>query len=113
MAAVSVLVADTAEEARREFSVVQQMFLSLGRRGAREPLPEPVDHPEAGATMIEWQRFQAILRCSFHGTADDVVAGLEGFATETVADEIITVACSHDPRVRIDSIPKLGIAWST
>lgn len=113
MVAANVLVADTAERARREFSVVQRMFLSLGRGGAREPLPEPVDHPGAGATMIEWQRVQEMLRCSFVGTADDVVAGLEGFAAETGADEIITVTYSHDPRVRIRSIHKLGLAWFT
>jgi alkanesulfonate monooxygenase SsuD/methylene tetrahydromethanopterin reductase-like flavin-dependent oxidoreductase (luciferase family) len=62
--------------------------------------------------MIEWQRVQATLRCSFHGTADDVVAGLESFVAETGADEIITVTYSHDPRVRIDSIRALGDAWN-
>ncbi|AYJ33458.1 LLM class flavin-dependent oxidoreductase [Corynebacterium xerosis] len=112
MVAANVLVADTADAARREFSVVQQMFLNIGRGGTRRPLPEPVDHPEAGASMIEWQRVQATLRCSFHGTADDVVAGLEGFAADTGADEIITVTYSHDPRVRIDSIRALGDAWN-
>ncbi|MBP2331423.1 LLM class flavin-dependent oxidoreductase [Corynebacterium freneyi] len=113
MVAANVLVADTAERARREFSVIQQMFLSLGRGGARKPLPQPVDHPEAGATMLEWQRVQTMLRCSFHGTADDVTAGLDQFAADTGADEIITVTYSHDPSVRIDSIRRLGEAWLT
>ena len=54
--------------------MVQQMFLNIGRGGTRRPLPEPVDHPEAGASMIE-QRVRATLRCSFPA-ADDVVAGL-------------------------------------
>ncbi len=110
--AANTLVADTAERARREFSVVEQMFLNIGRGGARRPLPEPVDHPESGASMMEWQRVQAMLRCSFHGTADDVAAKLGDFAAETGADEIITVTYSHDPRVRIESIRDLGSAWA-
>ena len=112
MVAANTMAADSVEEAEFQFSVVQRMFLDIGRGGSRRPLPEPVRNPEAGASMIEWERVKATLRCSFVGTPDMVVDGLERFAGETGADEIITVTYSHDPAVRIDSLTAIGDAWN-
>lgn len=111
MVAANTMAAETADEAEFQFSVVRQMFANLARGGARMPLPEPSRNPEAGTSVIGWQRVNAALSCSFVGTPDEVVEGLAGFADDTGADEIITVTYSHDPQVRIDSLTAIGEAW--
>ena len=111
MVAANTMVADTEAEARFQFSVVQQIFLELGRGGPRKPLPEPTEAPQAGATQREWMGVEAALSCSFAGTAEQVVAGLEQFQRETAADEIITTTYAHDPEVREKSVALLGENW--
>lgn len=113
MVATNTMVADTKEEAEYQFSVVQQMFLSLGRGGTRKPSPEPTKNPMAGATTMEWERVKAVLQCSFTGTADEVSTEMREFAREIEADEIITTTYAHDPEVRINSVRALGEAWNS
>ena len=113
MVAANAMVRDTAEDARFQFSVSQRMFLELGRGGGRGPLQEPVEHPEAGATPMEWARVEAALRYGYHGTADQVVAGLEEFVEAADADELITVTYAFDPVVRREAIAALGEAWNS
>lgn len=113
MVAVNTMVADTEEEAEFHFSVVQQMFLQMGKRsGARRPLPPPSKAPNALATHMEWERVKATLRYSFVGTADQVVGGLRDFAADADVDEIMTVTYAHDPDIRLNSVISLGRAWN-
>ncbi len=113
MVAVNAMAAETTEQAEFEFSVVQQMFLRLGRGGSRKPLPEPTTTPQAGASPAEWQRVQASLGVRAVGTPDEVVADLENVVAATGADELILTTYAHDPEVRNRSIELIGQAWKT
>ncbi|WP_448852572.1 LLM class flavin-dependent oxidoreductase [Corynebacterium sp. 335C] len=112
MVAANAMVRDTEEDARFQFSVSQRMFLELGRRGGRGPLKPPTETPQAGASQMEWMRVEATLRHAYHGTAEQVVDELAGFAEATGADEVITVTYAFDPEVRRESIAALGEAWN-
>lgn len=112
MIAVNTMVADTEEEAQFQFSVIQQMFLQMGKRsGSRRPLTPPSKAPNALATHMEWERVKAVLRYSFVGTAERVSEDLQNFALDAGIDEIMTVTYAHDPQIRENSIISLGVAW--
>src|SRR5699024_883442 len=97
-------VADTDEEARRQFTTLQQMFLDI-RSGRQRKIQPPVDPAQfAGSSP-------AMLQISAVGPPDTVKAQLEEFAERTGADELITVTYAHDPAVRDRSIELLADLW--
>jgi luciferase family oxidoreductase group 1 len=101
MLGVNVFAAETAAEARRMFSSVQQAFVRL-RRGEPGPLPPPVDDVERLLAPVERAMLAQALACSFIGTPDTVQQGLQTFLDETRADELIVVSqvFDHDARLR-------------
>ena len=104
MAGINVMVADTDEEARRQFTTLQQMFLDI-RSGRQRKIQPPVDPAQfAGSSP-------AMLQISAVGSPDTVKAQLEEFAERTGADELITVTYAHDPAVRDRSIELLADLW--
>ena len=104
MAGINVMVADTDEEARRQFTTLQQMFLDI-RSGRQRKIQPPVDPAQfAGSSP-------AMLQISAVGSPDTVKAQLEVFAERTGADELITVTYAHDPAVRDRSIELLADLW--
>ncbi|KAB1643811.1 LLM class flavin-dependent oxidoreductase [Pseudoclavibacter sp. CFCC 14310] len=108
MVGVNVMVAPTDAEARRLWTTVQQMMVSV-RTGARLPLQPAVD-PES--LPPEAQRLSdAMLRVRAVGSADVVVAELRALAAATGADELITVTYAHDPADRLRSMRLLAEAW--
>lgn len=103
MAGINVMVADTDEEAEREFTAVQQMFARMGR-GERGKLPPPVAPGGAGLNS-------PMLTFSAVGAPETAARQLEQFAERTGADELITVTYAHDPAVRERSIRLLAERW--
>ena len=104
MAGINVVVADTDEEAQRQFTTLQQMFLDL-RAGRSRKIQPPVDPSEfAGSTP-------AMLEISAVGSPATVKAQLEEFVERTDADELITVTYAYDPAVRNRSIELLADLW--
>ena len=104
MAGINVIVADSDEEAQREFTTVQQMFLDL-RAGRSRKIQPPVDPSEfAGSTP-------AMLEISAVGSPATVKAQLDEFVERTDADELITVTYAYDPAVRNRSIELLADLW--
>src|SRR5690625_3495201 len=107
MAGINVMVADTDEEAAREFTVVEQMFRDV-QTGQRRLIQPPVDPEElgpgggAGETML---RIKAV------GAPATVREQLEKFVKQTGADELITVTYAYDPAVRDRSLELLAQAW--
>lgn len=98
------IVADTDEEAQREFTVLQQMFLDL-RAGRIRKLPPPVVPAQfAGAT-------NPMLDISAVGSPATVKAQLEEFVERTGTDELITATFAYDPEVRNRSIELLADLW--
>jgi luciferase family oxidoreductase group 1 len=102
MVGANVVVAADEAEARRLFTSVQQSFANI-QRGRRGKLPPPIDDIDSFWTPDERERASAMLARSFVGAPDTVRAGLETFAQETGADEIIVAAAIHDHAARVES----------
>jgi luciferase family oxidoreductase group 1 len=102
MVAANAVCADSDAEALRLFTSAQQSFTNIFRAG-RGRLPAPIDDIEAYWTPAERERVSAMLSRSFVGSAETVREGLEGFARETRADELIVAAAIHDHAARLRS----------
>ena len=96
------IVADDDETARRLFTSAQQSFTNI-QRGRRGQLPPPIDDIETYWTPAEKERASAMLRRSFVGSPETARAGLEAFAAETQADELIIASAIHDHAARLRS----------
>lgn len=107
MAGVNVLVADTDEEAQREFTTVLQMFqgIATGKREKLQP-PTPLESaaPFAGIS-------HPMLRISAVGSPETVRKQLDALVDRTGADELITVTYTFDPAVRERSLQLLAELW--
>lgn len=104
LAGINVLVADTDEEAEREFTTILQMFAdtAMGRKRKIQP---PIDPEQAREIDNPMLRIRAV------GSPENVVRRLDEFVEETGADEIITTTYSYDPAVRERSLKLLAENW--
>ena len=104
MAGINVMVSDTDEEARRQFTTIQQMFLDIrsGRQRKIQPPVDPSEFPGGVPSMLD---------ISAVGTPDKVAAQMTEFAERTGADELITVTYAHDPAVRNRSLELVAEEW--
>lgn len=107
MAGINVMVADTDEEAAREFTVVEQMFLGVQFGNIRKLQP-PVD-PETLAAQGGGNN--PMLRIKAVGSPQTVKEQLEAFVERTGVDELITVTYAYDPAVRDRSLQLLAETW--
>ena len=110
MLGVNVFAAETAVEARRLFSSVQQAFVNL-QRGRPGPLPPPVESMAGIWSELEQAALERRLACAFVGTADTVRAGLDQFVKITQADELIVTAQIFDHAARLRSYEILADTW--
>jgi alkanesulfonate monooxygenase SsuD/methylene tetrahydromethanopterin reductase-like flavin-dependent oxidoreductase (luciferase family) len=102
MVAANVIAADDDAEARRLFTSVQQAFTNV-LRGRRGQLPPPIDDIETFWTPEEKLRVSGMLHRSFVGSSATVREGLDDFAGETGADELIVATAIHDHAARLRS----------
>ncbi|MDX1383142.1 MAG: LLM class flavin-dependent oxidoreductase [Thermoanaerobaculia bacterium] len=102
MLGFNVCAADTDDEARLLRSSSLQSFVRL-RRGSPGRLPPPLPDFEATLSPGERRLVEEIGRCSAVGSAETVREGLERFAADTGADEIIAVSHIYDPAARCRS----------
>jgi luciferase family oxidoreductase group 1 len=102
MVGVNVVAADTAEEARRLFTTVQQSFTNLVR-GAPGKLQPPIDDIEEYWTPPEKYQALRMLKHSMVGSLENVHRELENFVALTKADELMVVSHIHDHAARIRS----------
>ena len=107
MVGANAIVAEGDAEARRLFTSAQQAFTNI-QRGRRGRLPAPIDDIEAYWTPAEKARASAMLSRSFVGAPAAVRSGLEAFAAETSADEIIVAAAIHGHAARLRSYELLA-----
>lgn len=107
MAAMTVFVAETAEEAALIASSQEQSFVRL-RTGNPGRLPPPVPGyrdslpPQARAILDHIGEASAI------GTPEQAKAKIEAFVARTGADEIMLSGATHDPAARARSLELLG-----
>ena len=99
---LSVVCADTDEEARRLFTTVQQSFTNLlrGRAGKLQP---PIDSIEEYWTPAEKHQASRMLKYSIVGSPETVRQGLESFVALTNADELMVVTSLYDHSARVRS----------
>lgn len=107
MAGINVMVADTDEEAEREFTVIEQMFLDI-QQGQSRKLQPPVD-PQT--LMGQDARNRSMLRIKAVGSPQTAKRKMEEFVERTGVDELITVTYAYDPAVRERSLRLLADAW--
>jgi luciferase family oxidoreductase group 1 len=102
MVGVNVVAADTDEEARRQFTTVQQSFTNLVR-GAPGKLQPPIDDIETYWTPTEKYQASRMLKYSIVGSPETVRGELEDFVALTKADELMIVTSLYDHIARIRS----------
>lgn len=107
MAGINVMVADTDEEAEREFTVIEQMFLDI-QQGQSRKLQPPVD-PQT--LMGQDARDRSMLRIKAVGSPQTAKRKMEEFVERTGVDELITVTYAYDPAARERSLRLLADAW--
>lgn len=102
MVGVSVVTAETDEEARYQFTSLQQQFFNI-RRGKAGQIPPPVANMDALWSPAEKAGVEHMLRYAIVGSPDTVEAGLARFIAQTQADELIITAQVFDHQARLRS----------
>ena len=107
MVGLNVIAAETDEAARRLFTSQQQAFANL-LRGRPGPYQPPIDDIESYWSPAEKQHASRMLACSVVGSAETVRRGLQRFADETGADELMVVSAVFEPEARLRSFEILA-----
>jgi luciferase family oxidoreductase group 1 len=102
MLGVNVFAADTEEEARLLFTSLQQAFVNL-RLGRPGQLPPPVPGYGDRLGLTERSILDQALGGSIVGTPEMVRQGLERFAAETGANELMVTSQIFDHEARLRS----------
>ena len=102
MAGVNVVAADTDEEARRQFTTIQQSFTNLVR-GTGGKLQAPIDNIDDYWTLTEQHHASHMLKYSIVGSPETVRRELESFVKLTNVDELMIATSLHDHTARIRS----------
>jgi len=102
MVGVNVFAADSDAAARRLFTSAQQQFTNM-LRGTRGQLPPPIDDIESYWSPMEKVQASNMLACSFVGAPDTIRRGLEVFAAQTGADELMVASAIYDHAARLRS----------
>jgi luciferase family oxidoreductase group 1 len=102
MPGVSVIAAETDEEARTLFTSQQQAFINL-RRGTPGQLPPPLEDIDSYWSPAEKRMVEHSLSYAIVGSRETVRQGLERFIALTRADELIIGAHIFDHKARLRS----------
>ncbi len=107
--ALSVICADTAEEARELSSSVEVMFQRI-RKGETGPLPSP-DEARAAGWSADAPTRGPMADLLIAGTPAHVRDRIEAVAGEAGADEVMVMTIVHDPDARLRSYELLADAF--
>lgn len=107
MVSANVVVADSDDEARRQFTTVQQSFTNMVRR---QPglIPPPIPDIDAYWSDMEKWQVSHMLQVSVVGNPERVRRELENLRQTTQADEIMAVASLFDHAARLRSYELLA-----
>jgi luciferase family oxidoreductase group 1 len=106
--ALNAYVADTDEEAQRQFTSVIRMFVGMLTGQTREPMQPPTAMTEELQDMWHHPAVYQMLKYSFVGSKQTVKQQLQGFLTETQADELITASSMYALEDRLKSARLFG-----
>jgi len=107
MLGLPVYAAETDAEARRQFTSMQQQFLTLRRRRPGQ-LPPPVDSMDGLWQPHEQAMVAQALTCAVVGSPETVREGVRSFVERTGADEIMATAQIYDHAARVRSFEILA-----
>lgn len=108
MVGVNLVIAETDEQAQRELTTLQQMFLGVVQ-GKREKLQPPRELGDVPPHLL--QQVDQTLSIRAVGSPATVVSQLEEIVAATRADELILTAYHYDPAVRLRGLELLAEAW--
>ncbi|MEF8792112.1 LLM class flavin-dependent oxidoreductase [Thiohalorhabdus sp.] len=97
MVGFNVAAADSDDEARRQFTSIQQQFLTMIRGRKPGPLPAPVADMDALWAPEECERVEHMLWASAVGGPETVEAQVARFLAETGADEVMATTQMYEP----------------
>jgi luciferase family oxidoreductase group 1 len=102
MLALSLVAADSDEEARWLFTSLQQTFVNL-RRGRPTQVPPPSRDFERVLTPFDRLQLDSVLSHAVVGSPATVERGLREFIAQTGADELIIASQMYDHAARLRS----------
>jgi luciferase family oxidoreductase group 1 len=102
MAGVNVYIADTDQEAQRQFTSLIRMFMGIFT-GARDPLQPPMEMTQELKEMFQHPSLYQMLRYSFIGSKHTVKKQVKAFLDQTGVDELIVVSTMYEINDRIKS----------
>jgi luciferase family oxidoreductase group 1 len=107
MLGINVVAAATDEEARRQFSSLQQSFTYL-RRGMPRQIPPPIDDIDNFWSPAEKALASQTLTVSAVGSSETVARVLQKFIDMTNPDELMLTAHIYDHKARLDSFERVA-----
>ena len=112
MLGINVVAAATDEEARRQFSSVQQSFTYL-RRGTPGQIPPPIDNIDSFWSPVEKALASQTLTVSAVGSSETVARVLQKFIDITNSDELMLTAHIYEHKARLDSFERVAALSSS
>ena len=109
--AVSVICAETSEEAERLATSMQLSWVRL-RSGRPSKIPSPEQALSHSYTAAEAAVVEAYRQLQIVGTPAQVRARIETLAARTRADEVMITTVTHDPEARLRSYRLLAAAFA-
>lgn len=103
MAGVNIIVADTDEEAERQFTTLIRMFLGV-LTGSKSALQPPTDLDSDLKEMLKHPSLHQMLKYSFVGSKQTVKSQVEEFLEQTQVDELMSVSSMFDIKDRLKSV---------
>jgi luciferase family oxidoreductase group 1 len=107
MLGINVVAAATDDEARRQFTSLQQSFTYL-RRGTPRQIPPPIDDIETFWSPAEKALASQTLTVSAVGSSETVARVLQNFIDITNPDELMITAHFYDHKARLDSFERVA-----
>jgi len=107
MLGINVVAAVTDEEARRQFTSLQQSFTYL-RRGMPRQIPPPINDIESFWSPAEKALASQTLTVSAVGSSETVARVLQNFMEITNPDELMLTAHIYDHKARLDSFERVA-----
>lgn len=101
--ALNAYVAETDEQAQRQFTSLIRMFVGLLTGGPKDALQPPTDMNEELEGMWHHPAVQQMLKYSFVGSKQTVKKQVQAFLAETGADELITASTMYALEDRLTS----------
>lgn len=104
----NIFVADTDEEAERQFTTLIRMYLGVLTGNTNQALQPPTEMTDDLREVMQHPTMQQMLKYSFAGSKETVKAQIQDFVEKTRADELIVVSSTYHQEDRIKSIQLFG-----